>query len=139
MSKWFFLSLLSFNSHATTIELFVDQPIRIPSDYEHQIIVHDLSAPERLSQQYLPELPPNPESAKKIAMEFFASEKGQEYQDKLKAAYQHKTLLMRYNVQKIPAIVFDEGDAVIYGLTDVEKALTIYQQHNKAKGDSGND
>jgi integrating conjugative element protein (TIGR03757 family) len=130
MNKSFLLSvLLALNVQATTIELFVDQPITLPPNFT--VKVHDLSAPERLAQQYLPKLPPDPEQAKQLAIEFLASNKGREYQSLLKEAHQHKTYLMRYNIQKIPAIVFDEGVAVIYGSTDIEQGLEIYREFLK--------
>jgi integrating conjugative element protein (TIGR03757 family) len=124
------LSVLSLQVNAITIDIFVDQPQSFISVPGVSITVHDLSAPERLSQRYLPELPPDPAQAKKMAMAFFASSKGKEYQHQLKDAVEHQTYLMRYNIQKIPAMVFD-GKAVIYGSTDIQRGLEIYQNYLK--------
>jgi integrating conjugative element protein (TIGR03757 family) len=134
MNKWCLLgAILSVQVHATTIELFVDQPVFVESHPGISIKVHDLSAPERLSSEYLPELPADPEKAKPMAMAFLASEKGKEFQSRLKDAHEHKTYLMRYGIQKIPAMVFDEGVAVIYGSTDIEQGLDIYREFLKKR------
>lgn len=122
--------VLSLQVNAITVDIFVDQPQSFISIPGVSINVHDLSAPERLSQRYLPELPPDPAQAKKMAMAFFASSKGREYQHQLKEVAEHQTHLMRFNIQKIPAMVFD-GKAVIYGSTDIQRGLEIYQNYLK--------
>lgn len=38
-----------------------------------------------------------------------------------------------YDIKKIPAIVFNDGEAVVYGITDVMTAAGFYQKHQQQK------
>lgn len=116
--------------HAVEVDLFVNNSSEFAPYKSTELVVriHDLSTPEQLGREYLPELPPDPELAKQKTMAFFESPRGKEYVHRMKEAYQFKTLLMRYNIQKTPAMVF-EGRAVIYGITDIERGYEIYQQY----------
>jgi integrating conjugative element protein (TIGR03757 family) len=119
-------------AQAIEIDLFVNNPSEIVP-YKHQEIViriHDLSAAERLSEKYLPkQLSAEPEVAKQQALDFFNSPQGTEYKQKIVEAHAYKTLLMKYNVQKTPAIVFDNGKAVIYGMSDIDQGLILYRDY----------
>ncbi len=85
--------------------------------------VYDLSAPKRLLDAMGLGLPKNPEQAKAIAAgRFNAGKPG------LAAAFGGHALAVQYGIAKIPAIVFNRGEAVAYGLTDVARAASLYRQ-----------
>lgn len=122
---------LSGFTHAVEVDLFVNDRSEIVEIKSTGIDlrVHDLSAPEKIKKEYLPQkLSPNPEIAKQQAIDFFKSERGNEYKQKVLAANEHKALLIKYNLQKAPALVFD-GKAVIYGITDIDRGLILYRQY----------
>ncbi len=135
MNKYFLmLGFLWFSRivHAVEVDLFINNPSELVSYKSTDLVIriHDISAADRLSEEFLPtELSPNPEVAKQQALEFFNSARGIEYKQKIVAAHAYKTLLMKYNVQKAPAMVFDKGTAVIYGMTDIDRGLTIYRDY----------
>ena len=85
--------------------------------------VYDLSAPQRLLDGISQGLPKNPETAKAIATGRFNAGR-----PSLAAAFGGHALAMRYGIAKIPAIVFNHGEAVAYGLTDVAQAASLYRQ-----------
>lgn len=88
--------------------------------------VHDLSAQQKLLDELDQGLPGNnPALAKDMA----ASRLGTAgFRQRLADATTAALLASRYGIAKIPAIVFDRGAAVAYGLTDVGQAIQLYQR-----------
>lgn len=39
----------------------------------------------------------------------------------------------RWGIDKVPAVIFDDGDSVIYGVTDLSEALTLWLQQQAAE------
>lgn len=70
-------------------------------------------------------LPPDPKQSKQIALQRIQQLDGQ-----VTAAIQNTTVglakVIQYGVDRYPAIVFD-GEVVVYGLTDLSRALDHYQ------------
>jgi integrating conjugative element protein (TIGR03757 family) len=127
---------VSTQASSIRIDLFVEKTESIDSIPGVELIIHDLSAPDTLHRQYLPSaLSADPATAKVQAQAFFSSPRGREYTSRLQAAYAHKGLMMRYNIQKIPAMVFDGGKAVIYGSTNIEMGIQLYQGYLKKMGE----
>lgn len=110
----------------SVVEIFVGRPTSIKPLSGIETIIYDLSLPEQVNAQYLPELPGDPAVAEKMAREFFASEKGKQFKDALKIAYRGQLTVARYQLKKIPAIVFEHGRYVVYGLTDLTRAHALY-------------
>lgn len=116
------------HSQETIIEVFVDGPLEVPALPNAQIDVYDLSMPEKVKDTLLPTMPEDPVQAKLIAREFLNSPAGAHFQNSLRAAYAGKLKTIKYQVKKIPAIVFEEGRYVIYGSTDIIGAMHTYDQ-----------
>ena len=107
---------------SAAIEVFTDSTL-YPMANAQGATVYDLSAPKRLLDAMSLGLPQNHEQAKSIAAERFNAGR-----PSLAAAFGGHALAMRYGIAKIPAIVFNHGEAVAYGLTDVAQAARLYRQ-----------
>jgi len=90
-----------------------------------QIIIHDLSARKRLLDEISQGLPSDPAHAKDMAM---ARLNAGGFRQRLVAAEVDAALTAQYGIVKLPAIVFDRGAAVAYGLTDVGQAIELYRR-----------
>ncbi len=88
--------------------------------------IYDLDAPDRLEDALSADLPPDPEQAKTIALKRL-NDLGAELADMVNQAYEGVTKAMSYELTKIPAIVFDDGASVIYGISDINEAIKHYQ------------
>jgi integrating conjugative element protein (TIGR03757 family) len=53
--------------------------------------------------------------------------------ESLRAAYAGPAQALRYRLAKIPAVVFDRGAAVVYGVPDVAEATRLYQRWKAAR------
>ena len=47
-------------------------------------------------------------------------------------AYQGVIVGTQYRVTRYPAVIFGHGQAVVYGVTDLPRALTLYRQWKAA-------
>ena len=72
--------------------------------------------------------PHDPVAAERQARRFFAEMNHHELVRKVKNAYAGVLKAMTYGIDRYPAMVFDHGAAVIYGVTDLNEALEAYRQ-----------
>lgn len=40
---------------------------------------------------------------------------------------------LKYGIKKVPAVVFNDGESVVYGITDIDIALNLYAQWSRKK------
>ena len=121
--------LLSTTAFAqTTIELFVDHSLLAPSIPNAIIVVFDLSRVAALEED-TPDFPPDPMLAQAQAQTWLESSAGKNHLMDLKAAYAGHEKMVNYRLQKIPAIVFNEGKFVVYGTTDIPQAVRDYDHY----------
>ena len=118
-------------AQAAEIEVFTQRPlpassVRVPG---HTVVVHDLSEPQRLQDQ-LPSFAGTPQEAARQAQQW-AERHAQDFAKRLQVAYQGHTKAMEYQITKLPAITFESGRYVVYGTTDLRRALQDYQQFLK--------
>jgi integrating conjugative element protein (TIGR03757 family) len=72
---------------------------------------------------------PNNEAAAKKAMQQRIKSMGNESLKKLfTEAYQAVIIGTQHGITRYPAIVFEQGKSVIYGVTDIPHALALYHQ-----------
>ena len=90
-----------------------------------KVEIHDLSARQRLLDEISQGLPSDPALAKELAM---ARLDAGGFRQRLAAAEADAALAVRYGIAKLPAIVFDRGAAVAYGLADVGQAVELYRR-----------
>ncbi len=90
------------------------------------ITVYYIDRIDRIQQELSKDLPANPEAAKQTALHRFQridSHLSSELENASKGLVQ----AMHYGIDRYPAIVFD-GNAVVYGITDVRAATQRYRQ-----------
>ena len=100
-----------------------------PANTGIQVEIHDLSAKQRLLDEISQGLPSDPALAKELAT---ARLDAGDFRQRLVAAEADAALAVRYGISKLPAIVFDRGAAVAYGLTDVAQVVELYRHWQDA-------
>lgn len=83
-----------------------------------------------LDQELSQGLPGDPEKAKGLALQRI-DELGDTLRSRAEQAAEGLGRAHRYGIKKIPAVVFDGGRSVVYGLTDLGDAVDIYRQGSK--------
>ena len=108
-----------------TIEVFIDSSLQIVSGNDHKT-VYLIDRIYKLQEELSIDLPADPESAKSLALQRFQrmdTQLSRELENAAKGLVQ----AMQYGIDRYPAIVFD-GQAVVYGLTDIYAASQLYQR-----------
>lgn len=108
-----------------TIEVFTDSRLQVVSG-NAPTTVYVLDRINRLQQELSNELPADPESAKALALQRFQRMDAQ-LSSELENAAKGLVQATQYGIDRYPAIVFD-GQAVVYGLTDIRAATQLYQR-----------
>ena len=124
------MTTIGVSAEPVRIEAFTDTA-RFPlSGREHlpaDVTVQDLGLAKRLERSLSVGLPKEEAAARRLAE--------QRIQGNLEAlsaqfltAYQSHTAAMTYGITRYPALVFDQGRAVLYGETDLRAGLARYQR-----------
>ena len=115
---------------APRIEVFVTEEF-LPLAAAQGATVYVIDGLSRIEAGLSRELPGDPEAAKALVLERFARmEAGQG--PRLENAAQGLARAMQYGIDRYPAIVFD-GQAVVYGLTDIDAARRFYRKWKKVQ------
>ena len=121
------MGLLATQSFALeSVEVFTDT-VLFPvtnANIGLPVEIHDLSAQQRLLDEIGFGLPADPALAKDMAAGRLDTPG---FRQRLAEAATGAALANRYGIAKLPAIVFDRGGAVAYGLSDVNQAVQLYQ------------
>ena len=115
-------------SMPSSIEVFTNgrYPISSTTSASVPVQIYNLDAPGRLEDKLSADLPSNPEQAKTIALKRLNAH-GPKLSGMVDQAYEGIIKAMNYELKKIPAVVFDDGASVIYGITDINDAIKHYQ------------
>ena len=89
------------------------------------VTVYEIDGIESIERGLSADLPTDPEKSKRIALHRIQHMDDQS-KAKMQMAAQGLAKAMQYGVDRYPAIVFD-GQAVVYGVTDVQTAITHYR------------
>jgi len=95
------------------------------------ITVYCIDRIDRIQQELSKDLPANPEAAKQTALRRF-QRMDNKLSHELENASNGLLQAMDYGIDRYPAIVFD-GNAVVYGITDVRAATQRYRQWQAGK------
>ncbi len=113
------------------IEVFTDRDYPITTQGYMNIDVYRLDTPGRLEQALSAGLPADPVTAKRIVIQR-VRKAAVTHARHLQHAYEGLIKAWRYGLDRLPAIVFDGGLAVVYGITDLETALLHYRGCRKS-------
>jgi integrating conjugative element protein (TIGR03757 family) len=96
---------------------------QLADDYDIQLTAYNIDAHRNLEKELSANLPSNLAEAERIANERLKRMDGQRLQD----AFKGVALTIQWDLQKVPALVFGDGEAVIYGVADLEEGLRRYR------------
>ncbi|MCG7977147.1 MAG: TIGR03757 family integrating conjugative element protein [gamma proteobacterium symbiont of Clathrolucina costata] len=120
--------------HPYLVEVFTttDVPIAGEAGINRQALrgekeFHDyeLDGIRRTEEKLSEGLPADPEQSKRVVLQRF-QQLSEEDRTRMQRAATGLAKVMQYGVDRYPAIVF-EGQAVVYGVTDVQTAITHYR------------
>lgn len=100
--------------------------------------LYHLDSVEQWEEQLSQTLSANPAQAENQAKAFFQHPDSQTKIRELQQAYQGVILGWQMGIRKVPAVLFDSpqlGQAVVYGVTDVQQAITLWEQWISQKGE----
>lgn len=132
---WIFLGVGALQAEpmpSNKIEVFSERALPVQAGFvpplPMEIVYYELDSPYELKRGL-------DESGEEVfTVEVETDEEGkpisptrEEIDKKSKAVQAAKQLLEQYDLRWLPAIVFEEGKAVVYGITDVGDALKRYQ------------
>lgn len=121
----------------TVIEMVVNNQVIVPDTTHLQTILqqqgitfkrYNLDAPIALDQALSQDLPNTLDAAKNSLQQHLNQMGGVVLKQQYAAAYQGLVKSIAYQLDRLPAIIFNNGEAVIYGVTDLEVALLKYRQ-----------
>jgi len=127
---------LSFVCQAQTwprhMEVFTNQPGRVHGQNSlsksTRITIYDMQASNRFDASLTPALSSDPKAARRQAQQYLKKLDQKSLQTKARKAYQGALKAAQYNVKKVPAIVFNNGESVIFGVLDLKRALHIWRE-----------
>lgn len=89
--------------------------------------VYNLDDGNRLVTQIGANLPNNQEAAKNTLQQRFKKMGDVAVKQQFMQAYQAVTLSTQYGLSRYPAVVFNHGESVIYGVTDLNQVVKLYR------------
>ena len=90
--------------------------------------LYNLDEGKRLLAGLSQNLPSNQDAAKVALEKRFQMMGEQSVQNRFQEAFKGNIKSVQYGLTRYPAVVFDGGKAVIYGVTDLVRALDLYRQ-----------
>ena len=87
-----------------------------------------IDAQARLDETLSKDLPADPEQARVIALQRIQALDRPSLAKNLSESFEGLLRAQRYGIDRYPAVVFDEGKTVVYGVTDLQEAVRLYQQ-----------
>lgn len=93
-----------------------------------EVKTYNLDDGKRLTANLATGLPPNQEQAKRALEQRFKQQGMASVQQQFMQAFQGRIVGVQYGISRYPAVVFNQGQAVVYGVTDLNRALEIYRE-----------
>ena len=111
------------------IEVFTGAgyPVVVPAALSGRVTVYPIDAIDAMEDALGEGLPLDPTQAKREAQRRYRGF-SKAYLARLKHSSEGLGKARKYGLDRYPAIVFDGGAAVVYGMTDVEAALRLYDK-----------
>ena len=99
-----------------------------PNAARLKVQVFDLELPAQLETQLGEGLPSDPTVAARVARQRLESLGRQPLATRFANAYAGLLKALDYGIDRYPAVVFDGGESVVYGVTDLDEALGYYRR-----------
>lgn len=109
----------------SSIEVFTTSEYPAHDIQEPGVMVYEVDGLDQLTASLSKNLPADEKAAKHEALKRIAR-LGDELRWTVEHAVEGMTRAQSYDLKQLPAVVFDKGSKVVYGITDVNKALGIY-------------
>lgn len=125
------------NPHLVEVFTTTDSPITREADSSQlnsgviDIYIYELDGIQRIETKLSEGLTSDPEQSKQVVLQRFKLLHGED-RARMQRAAMGLAKSMQYGVNRYPAIVFD-GEAAIYGATDIDEALNRYQQWREGR------
>jgi integrating conjugative element protein (TIGR03757 family) len=126
------LLLLSTTVNALTLEVITNQPnqIRDVATLRQQgviVNIYDLTAGDRMANAMSNGLTGPDNHALQQVQQRIAGIGRKHFETQLKQAFQAIIQSVAYQLDRHPAVVFNQGEAVVYGVTELNTAVGYYQ------------
>jgi len=103
----------------------------------YEVRRYNLDAPQTVLARIGQHLPATQDAAKR-ALEAQLRQRGpHSLHQQLLTVYQGLSLATQYRLDRYPAVVFEQGRAVVFGVTDLNQALLRYRQWQKSRQPGG--
>lgn len=132
------LLMLSTASYAyeavSLVEVFVNTPLRADTPLKNstgqliEVKVYDLSAPERFENELSQNLPETEQLIKTAVLQKVQALPHSYFEEHVVMPYEGILKATEYELTKLPAIVFNNGETVIYGIKDIGRAVRIREE-----------
>ena len=115
------------------IDLFVLEGAQLSAEHADQlpVAIHEVDAAMRWEHQVSARLPHDENQARKAADHLYRN-LHQSDRDRLVQGWQALLLAHRTGIDRVPAVVFD-GEAVVYGTTNLKQATTLWRSWKAAE------
>lgn len=136
-----FILLLSSNAYSyepvQLVEVFVNKKVPVQSGFKNtlgesvEVVVYDLSGPEKYEDDLSKGMDFTNSTHEEITNAVLKRVNGmsKQYMDEyVVRSYKGLLKATEYKITKIPAIVFNNGKNVIYGVADISKAIQLHQK-----------
>jgi integrating conjugative element protein (TIGR03757 family) len=114
-------------SQPPSIEVFTTARYPIATASTPAVLVYNLDLPALIEAELSTRLPRDSEIAAQLASAELQGAAWRKSAETLTHAYQGLLKARQYSLETLPAVVFD-GQAVIYGITDLSQALSHYRR-----------
>lgn len=110
----------------SSIEVFTLSDISIDAA-GHDATLYEIDGLDALERHLNEGLPIDPEAARRLALARI-NQITDDLQPIAEQAAEGLDRAYRYGLTKVPAVVFDAGHSVVYGVTDLDQAVSFYRQ-----------
>lgn len=126
--RWLFALMLCLPVLSLAAEIIVitngQYPITVPPGID--AAVYDIDRQTQAERDLTRNLPKDPRS---IAAEM-RKRLARISREDLQKIWGPRILAWKYGIRKVPAVIFDDGAAVVYGVTDINEAIRRWKEYS---------
>lgn len=125
-------SVVAASESVSLIEIFVDDAnpikhgrVKNSAGRDIEFVIYDLSAPERFEKELSRGVSGSLDQVKSKVLKKIQGLSTSYMEEHVMTPYKGLLKAMEYELIKLPAIVFNNGESVIYGVRSINKAIQI--------------